>query len=377
MAKKPHTDRLKHQRPIEDELAALQNAHRLAIHIWEGNEPFKPHPSYVFPRFSFDSLTSKSPDAIATSIGDQTMPMMSMSLLPSQSSGLGLRPFCCHWNHSFLHCGYLVDVSEKHPHPARIARAALHGLGSGPNPLDKAMRLGRKGTEEVPELEALYDAYIPPRKRGKARQTAEGERAFQQAIAGDDGIRLSATQLDLLGNHYHTPMKPEDAVDEDHPHLVDFNEILVAASRCHLKAIVVPCMENTEQRADWFMPLTQLSGALAGLQHLKQGVDLPVVTYHVTPPQLGACHYLAQGEAECIKMALTACKELETLGVFGTTRASANMAPIRGEILFPKLQEAVAEALNGLDISTPLAKQKTNLAELDARARAATKQSRA
>jgi|GEM_PF-2702629 len=373
MAAKPHTAKLKKRRPIEDELSELQDAHRLAIHIWEGNEMWSPNPSYVFPNFSWKSLTAYPAEEIATRIADKTMPIMSMSLLPSTASQLGMRPYSCSWNQSFMHCGYLVGLSQDGPHPARVLRASLHGLGSGPNPLDKAPRLGRKGVDEVPELTALYDTYLPPRKRGKARKTAEGEEALRQAVAGENGSQLSATQLDLLGNHYDTHTSSVASMADEPANLVDFNEILVASSRPHIKAIVVPLLQDSYQKKPWCEPMTKLAGALAGLQHLEENISLPVVIYHATEPNIGTFTFLAHGKSECLKVALAACKELYEQQFFGGPPASNDQSKLRTDLRFEKLRANIMQEMEGLDITKPLTKQKSIVALLEREARSAAR----
>lgn len=363
-----HAARLRQHHPIEAELSALQESNRLAIHVWENYQ------EYEFPEFSWDAL-SKTPAAqLAKGIADRSTPLISMSLLPKQASGISMRPFDIHEGNVQLGA-YLVDLSQDHKHPARVLRASMSGLVSGEHVMDKNFRMDTSsGIRALNEFYASFD---------------HDEARLRAAIAGRSGAAHTRTQLDILGHFYDhigqlSPSKRTHSIDflDDGNTVADFNEILVAAAKPHIKAIAIPLMKNDERPHPWYLPAQRLVGAIAGLHHLKKGVDLPVVFYHVTPldhqiNHQGQCTYLAQGEAELITTALEACKELERQHIAGSAADSPTLRDVKTAIDFPHLCTATKALLNGLDLEHPLATQHRVQAELDARVQAATKQSRA
>jgi len=343
-----------------DELSELQNAHRLAIHTWENQE------HYAFPEFSWDALHKHPARDIQKRLFDNTMPVVSMSLLPRQESGISLRPYNI-FAGDVRYGSYLIDMSQDQRTPPRVMRALERGLVSGTSVSHKKLKL--RMHSRCSALNDFYEGF------------GEDESKLRLAIAGRQGSHHTNTQLDALGSYYDWlgQLEPKDRhisslslFLNDEQTIADFNEILVAASTSHIKAIAIPFMQDAKHDQEWYPPAQKLAGAIAGLQHLRKGIDLPVVYYHVTPldqhtNHQGQCTYLAQGEAELITAALTACKELEKQHIVGEPADSPTMRDVKQEIGFEPLRDAVKELLNGLDIEQPLAAQHAAKAALDNR----------
>jgi Tfp pilus assembly major pilin PilA len=155
--------------------------------------------------------------------------------------------------------------------------------------------------------------------------------------------------------------------------VVALNEILVAASISHIAAIAIPYFSHEKSKGG-YRAAHQLTAAVAGLQHLAQGMDLPVMSYQVSrsqvvdAPMQGDLTYMAQGKQELSQMALSALEELKAhhdqklLDFISQSQRYGGVADWQhGDAM--QLKDAVKEVL-GIDITQPLAQQKTAVAAL-------------
>lgn len=283
----PAADRepLHQNRRIEARLNALQNRNRLGVHMFERCNDME-YPDFSRSGFYDDPAAIK---AALTSHPNPKARLLSMSLIPPQQAKFTMRPFGCVPARYPL-VGYLVNLDNDSEHPARTARAYERSLYSDDDFTGKKFGLSQM-TSQIGVLRECYQ---------NARQPKQ-----IQAIGLDNSHALSAAQLDALGNAYLDDRYRN--IFEDDRFTEGFNEILVAAAHPHIEAIVVPSMNRaTQPHADMGATLEAFLGALAGLQHLAEGVDLPVVRYQVDGAGRGNITMMAQGrEALCDLLALS------------------------------------------------------------------------
>ncbi len=267
-----------HARVIDD-LNALRDGHRLAVHMWEQSLDCD-NPSY-----SLNWLSLIAPEQITPRLQRGTMPLLSMSLMPSSAGSRNMVPYGLPVDNSMA-MGYLIDLGQTAAESAKIARASWANLDSGMNPKFKNSKL------HVPTGIAALDALYAPR-RG---QTIKGMEASAMAA-------FTEQQLDAVGRHIDQ-LPTEDLATATQQTGSDVfrtaqtmpnNEILVAAHRRHIRAIIFPDTATPASPA-WLAPVSRLCMALAGLGNLQRGLDVPVVCYRLddTPP--GGFHFFAQGE---------------------------------------------------------------------------------
>jgi hypothetical protein len=262
---------------IMGRLRRLHEANRLGYHSFEDKDGWVSCPynkTLGFLEANAINLTQQ--------LGQGQAALFSLSLLPSPDSGKFIKPYD-------ISCpGYLVDLSSEQTDPTRVVRIFPRNGNTGDNHYNKNLRMGSK----------TYIAYIDSLYGG------HDALSIQQAVAND--ITLSETQLDALAAYYMS-------LQNDAAHgLLGHNELLAAISKKDIAAIVAPVYNDSVGR-DGEIPrlVSQLRGALSGLEHLKKGMDLPIVHYHVTPPNQGGFTYLGQGEEKCRLLALDAIIKLQ------------------------------------------------------------------
>ena len=263
---------LLNKRKTEAQLRRLRDENRLALHMCEQQG------IYAFPEVSWNYLSQANAAQMTRRMESREMPLLSMSLLPAAKTRKSILP-CIVENTQPGDYAYLVDVSPTAT-GARVVYASHTDIQASGEPM------GRKYWGKHSEkptfnkmLKALFDGY-------------SSQDEWEQAVAGEQGAALSAAQLKIIGGLYNTKVV---GISEN---VVPHNELLVAASHEHVRAICVPYFVRRQQDEAWYMPLEQLTGALAGLQHLDAGVELPVVLYQVNKPFAGARHSLKQGDFE-------------------------------------------------------------------------------
>lgn len=326
---------------ILDRLHRLQDSHRLAMHMWEEHGPnFYTFPTTCNSWFQDrqESAPENDPYGIQSGLAKgyeykfevtpttlwSKIPCISMSLLPAKydhddRSKLvmdgAIRPFSACYNDTLMPA-YLVNFDQSQPHPPRVLHASRKNLQSDNSPYHKHFDLVDIQRESgVDALDTFY------------RQFDSVDGLFKALADSERGGKLTEQQLDALGKSYeglHTEEKYFDAKDK----IAFHNEIIAAAAKPNIEAIMMPCMLDNEP--NYWGDLSKLTGALAGLQHLARGMDLPVVYYHVTPPhtvggnkEAGAAHInaiecaeqnrftlIGKGRAQLTEVAVAAIREL-------------------------------------------------------------------
>lgn len=289
---------------VETSLRALQDSHRLAIHQWEYKQNAYEQPAYL-------KNLNRDPQAISPCLETgKRLPLFSMTLLPSTTSGRSIRPYLVQPTLPAAP-GYLFDLDQQREAPAKVVRASVHGLDSGTSVYGKKTYFQKPRYGEARTLEALYLAFA-------------SEQQLRKCVATDPS--LTDLQLNFLGDDMAQTKMPFDRFVE-RP-ILNYNEILVAATNSHIKALSIPLYHYTAPEDDLptrprdgknFSEITpkerlaiaELSGALHGLNHLKKGMDLPVVFYHVNGPNLGKITFFAQGHEALTEKAMTALSVLK------------------------------------------------------------------
>ncbi len=343
---------------VEAELTALQNRHRLAIHQWEDATHFK-YPTEL------EVLLNTPAEDIAKYLGRGNKngcepPLFSMTLLPSRNSGRSVIP----WEVSpstLPNCGYLFTLDETLEHPAKVVRAAVLNINSGDDYNKKRLKLDPSSEydmwHEISEIRKIYRKY----------DYMEGP--LKRAVAKDHSI--SNLQLDYLGNAIDSTRTRKTFEEilkkiEKDPNILAHNEILTAASNKHVSAIYVPVYDyhhNTSdtERFDWTYGYTSLEctvqerqhlreliGAVAGIQHLNKGTDLPVVFYQVNGAKKGCIRYFCQGSDMLNEKAYVAIHALQKSGFFQNHQHDTREL---------RALNAVIKNLFHIDISKPIEQQ--------------------
>lgn len=277
----------------QERVQALQDTDRLAIHVIEPIDR-----GQLYPTKTRELLSSN--EAVLSGkrkghLEKKDVALFSMSLLPNTASGKSITPY--HDSESALgdEIAYGFNLDERQPSPARAIRVFRHNGNTGGNPYDKEFQLmGRFDCQQMAEL------YEPFAEIVGARDIALLNAAFK------DGT-LSGRQLDILAKYFKEPT-PERKL----PH----NEIVAAAAPRHAETILIPACESGDLPSRISTPVYTFAGALSGIEHARNGVDLPVMLYHVNGSHRGKCIYVAQGEAECRAAALDAVRTLNSLGKY-------------------------------------------------------------
>lgn len=314
---------------VEARLSQLQNSSRLAMHRFEEADD-----QSIFPQATLEHLHANVRAAsIPQLLEDGKASLLSMTLLPTQKSKISFIPY----NVMFLGniAGYLFDMTADTPDPALAVRVFKESSNTGKDPTKKDFHMEK--SSGVDALEGFYKGH--------------DKNSLMKAAAQDP--QLSAMQLDALGQSYGIKKNAE---------VQEINEILVAAKPKHLVGIFVPADEYPDVK--YAASLHRVMACLSGLEHLKKGMDLPVVEYHVNAPHQGKFTYVAQGKEELEEAAKKAIVQLQKDSEFAIVLQKCK-GDERGELcspydadrevykITPALHEDVMRLL-GVDIYKPL-----------------------
>ncbi len=311
-------------RKVEERLGAAQAAHRLAIHCFEYDDANR-----VYPFQTLHDLSSNIPvfeQASAASVGDNQLATLSTTLLAAPGSGKYVRPCYLSQHGEDETAGYLFDLSELKPDPARVARVFLKQPYTDRDNFNKKLGLDFHRT---PELATLF--------------TEEYRHACP---AGYDATARGAYMTDVMRNPAKYAAKLDDLAatfSKSPSNSLPWNEVLVAAMPKHISAIVVPLASFMSTNKGLGTTQARLRGALAGLAHLKNGMDLPVVSYDATQEGGGRIRYLAQGQQELKALAFEAINDLQQNPAF--------FEQVKGSLY------SAAQDCLGVDIYKPLKEQ--------------------
>lgn len=299
----------------EAELRALQDKHRLAIHVWE---------VYENNRYQEPSLASCHKEMI-TNI--QERKLSSMTLLPAPSSGKSVLLWKVNPG-ARSRPAYLFSLDQDIPHPAKVVRVFPKNLDSGRSD-DKKLCL--ENHSKFNELDCLYEPF-------------QSDHEVLAYSLSDKGRAFSTAQMDALGSFYTldktTPAPPAwENVYREANGTFQHNEMLVAASKQHCVAIAIPWFPNEDRETSSF---ALLHGVLLGIEQLNKGVDIPVVIYHCTGQHLGTCTYVGQGRKELTEQALKAIEAIQK-APFGNDAEYSMLREMTSKILGVKLWQNLSE----------------------------------
>ena len=330
------------KRSVSAHLKELRDQGRLAIHMCEQQKIYK------MPRETVLHLRSVPANEIEQNLQSESMPLLSMSLLPDSKSGRSILPYGGH-NFRIGHYGYLMDMRQDTLAPAKIMYACTKNLGTGGDVYHKKYWGKHRQTDSYhPDLAALYEQY-------------PDVQAWRAALIGAQGGKLGEQQLDIVNESFQGE-HPERMMKSG---VCAHNELVVASSLEHMVAITIPChKQDVPELQVAYNPLVRLTGAIAGLQHLSVGIDKPVVLYQVGKPaagqtvEQGDCIYVGQGYKELVKVAVAALQELEKCHGYERIEHSEYrgiLNSVRGETYH----------LLGIDIRKSLQDQSTILEHLE------------
>jgi hypothetical protein len=342
------------KRPVENKLRALRDSARLVTHVWEETDPYK------FPEEPHSWLTELKAEDVLPRVEDHNIPLVSTTLIPSLSNS-SIHPFGVQSDYPVKGM-YLINMQQDVPHPPIVFKAHSYSLCSGSNVRKK------KFHDKDCWPQKLFDLYKPVPDEG----------AWRHALA-ENPRELSNRQLDYLDEYY-----VQKELSADQKNIMQLNEVIVEAAKEHIAAIAIPYHSFTGRASvyppekNWYPAVHKLTAALAGMQHLNKGMQVPVVTYQVSPPQEGMSVqqgdfvYLGQSKQEFAALALNALEELKAQDdkkLWEFVRTSQNNATnMSFEFGHAKdLKNAVQESF-GIDITKPLRKQKPAVDALKAAA---------
>ncbi len=332
-----HADRLSSEKAarkeeVEKALRTLRNNNALVIHMWEGDP-------CLFPKKTLKVLSKVPAEEIPRQMLKGHIPYVSVSLLPDDRSGKSMRPYE-EYQSTFKAPGYLLNFSSRVPHPAKVIMASPDNIESGDNHYTKLSKLLLEC--KIPQLNEFYN------RMGSINMLVK-------TIAEEKGSTLTRMQLNALGKYYtDNPIHlPSSAPCPN-------NEVIAATSREHIVAIAIAAYTN---RGPWDRPMTELTAALAGLKHLQEGMDYPVVLYNVaardgdSPPSYrqGDCTYLGQGKQELLKVAVKALHALESTGM--NPAIFENKEYGYRDMLVLEAVSQTAKSILHIDMHKPLANQ--------------------
>lgn len=281
-------------REVEATLNDLRDKHRLAVHMWENSE------SSGNCVHSHAWLARVKAENMPAMLAARTMPLQSMTLMPSSKAEKPIVPYAVAAD-NIKSFGYLIDLDQERSDAASVLRAGQGNLNSGVNPRFKNAKL------TLPTGNVTLDALYAPFNGGTMHYSM-----------AERGRELTKAQLDAIGSEIEAmPMDMADRIRRDvadeiyHiPNTIPHNEILVASTAEHIRAIVFPRTDSAHAPL-WQKPINELNMAIAGLANLGRGLDVPVVIYDVTGNGAGAFTYFAEGREALLRKARQAIAELE------------------------------------------------------------------
>lgn len=297
------------QKAVMDRLSALQNSHRLAIHMVEHDgSHFQMHGGLMRQLKKADSDDAvKELLEYAGSDKREHYPLHSVSLLPPNNSGWSMCPYQVE-NDALNKFGYLIDLSQDQPSPPTILTAKSTSFCSGHDCTYKLTMINAPETGAVRKVYDLILAQHPSKSTSRTEnKRVNDSKRLISAMCGPNRTDYANQMLDALGSE-----PPEQAwgLSKKPPQTADYNEVIAAMDARHIAAIAVPVFQSPESEDESYLTFRKLQAALVGLSHLKAGIDLPVVLYHVTPPNKGGLSYVGQGKEELRRVGLEALKEV-------------------------------------------------------------------
>ena len=330
---------------VEKELRELRNANRLAIHMNENCNDAK----YGFSKKTWKWFKTPPEDILVeisrSRHGKTTLPLLSMSLLPAKQKAI--KPYWAGNEYAIKTYGYLVDLRQEQRHPPRVVGGHETNIQSFNDPFAKKFLASYLANHELFEEDMQKLMHKP----------AQWMRACGDPVKG---AKVTNTLLDRLGACYSTQKRFVRTVGNK-PNLFMHNEIIVAASKEHIRAIAIPIYDKSFAVAkSAYAPMATLIGALVGLSHLNQNpqINLPVVMYHMEKTdgiEIGDITYLGHGRKELFEIALQSIKELQAI--------EAIQQDVDRTYERECLESATIETL-GIEIDKPLSEQKARVVEL-------------
>lgn len=332
-----------HAREVEERLTRIQDANRLALHTFESDDEKRLVPKDKLAELEYNAALLAAPRT--TDVEKKDVPLTSMTSIPSRSSRRAAHPFDL--NGYGQPVSYLFDLSVEQAVAPVVVRAMETSRFTDYNNRDKKLYLFRDTIP--PDMEPIYGKF----KIDADCLSEDGGRYYlDEAGHAQECALLNAALRDP--KHFATAL---DAVQKIHSQDREkqWSEIMVAVAPTHIAAIAMPVSTKppTYQKTDQDR-LNEASdmycAALSGLAHLKQGMDLPVVSYGIGPKHKGRITYLAQGQDELRDLAL------RSLDVIQKHPLARHDGEFNLHVRVTDLDAATRELLD-VDMEMPLAKQ--------------------
>ncbi len=299
----------------------LHEGNRLGIHVIEPLDRGLLYP--VKTREALRSNEAVLAGAYPQPLQKKDVALLSISLPPGPASGKSITPYFDPRAHLGEEIAYGINLDERQPNPARVIRVFRNNGNTGNGHHDKEFHL--RGHYHCQQMADLYG---PFEAQADARDAALINAVFNDAS-------LSGRQLDILVKYVQQSTLARTLLH---------NEALVAAAPRHVETILIPIREHKDIPSRVVTPVCTFAGALSGIEHARNGADLPVMLYHSIGSRLGKCSFVAQGEEQCRAAAIKAVRALRKYSPYDI-----------GHINTPLRQHG--ERLLGIDVYKPLEKQ--------------------
>lgn len=321
-------------------LHVLRDSNRLGIHIWENSELltlpeyslglFSPPAAEIAQRMQGRSKLHCTPK-LPRGKDPTDIPAISLSLLPNLQSGCSIKPY---QSGDLDGRGFLVDLRQDLPHPARILRVAPGSLCSD--------------TIDVKRLHVSDPAVAGGLPFTKFYHGMDDDAAHIAKAAGTNGPVHGAAQLNMLGDYY-VWLRDNPLPWMHRSKMLELNEVIACASMEHVRAFVQVCCKY--EMEPWKENVARLCGALTALQLHEAGLELPAVMYHANGREANELESLGRTKKE---LQDTAMKELRYMVSSHTLAGDSMMSDFMRD-WYLETRESIREAATKyLDVSQEL-----------------------
>ena len=303
---------------VEAKLNALQNANRLAVHVFEPPDELKAYPSNTL-----GDIRNNDGGDEQQLFSQNRLAMLSTTLLPQAGGGKIIEFFNMYGE---VTPAYLMDLSN-----AKVAKVFPGDGDTGFGNFDKNLHLERQSG--IPSIDTLY--------------TQTDRDKHIASVLSDP--QQSTRQLHYLAEHMR------QSSDKKLP----WNEVLIVPHVDQIVGITVPEFppdaNDTDQNINALKNIiSKLKGLASGLAHAREGMEIPVMMYHWNEAKRGQLTYVAQGERECTTEIMKTIEQMQSNPDFADVCANRRVT-VGTSLVAIKLQ---IQSLLGIDITKPIQKSR-------------------
>lgn len=310
-----------HGRAVEAKLARIQAAGMAAIHNFEEGDAERALPIYLLSQLESNKRFFAEGRKPVTR--KQELFLTSVSSAPTQESGKAIDAFFKN-RVGRQRMSYVFDVSPGQRHDLPIVPRAMETIyNTGTFNDNKHFCL--HPLEVHPELMPFYESFLVPSGQGINSQYKQELLLLNAAINDPEHYREAVRVVSRI-----LAREGEGCMSEQ----------LLAATPENLAALTKQIGSLNPDGEDYahlhlFQRYDVLGAALSGLAHARDGVNLPVTAYQVTPYCAGRFHYLAQGEEESLALAHEMLAQMHQDPAFDQfmRRQGGNMLQLREDAL--------------------------------------------